>query len=164
MRCLVVLGSGVALEHRISQPAMRALPSAALLSLQNLNHASVHYLPVEEEHRCRAAVPPVGGASNGSRSHLEGWGSSGSCLCHPSEKGLVNHLGIWYVFPDTFLGLGTHPITKVLLRTRGIVPDCYFFAELSAVLCCDIKGSRAFIAGRDVMSMKHPAGLLMFAK
>lgn len=156
--CSVVLGSGVALECHIRQAATRAL-----LSLQNPNHVSLHYLP----HRRRTLLQ--------------------SCCPHDrrgqqwlpfTPRGLVAALVLACVTHlKRVWGFGTPPLTCSWdwVSTPSPKSCCesfltalwatnYFFAGLSAVLCCDIKGSRAFTAVRDVMSMKCPAGLLMFAE
>lgn len=83
--------------------------------------------PVAQDHCCRAAVPTMGGASNGAPAPFHTWrasGSSSSHLCYPSEKGLANCSGTGYTSPNMFLGLGTHLFTKVQVRTCVIIPDC----------------------------------------
>lgn len=57
---LVALQSGVALERHISQPAMRALPTAAQLSLQSPNYVSVHSLPRGGRASLQSCCPPDG--------------------------------------------------------------------------------------------------------
>lgn len=57
---LVVLGSGVALEGHISLPAMKALPSAALLSLHAPSYVSIQYSPHGGRASLQSCCPPNG--------------------------------------------------------------------------------------------------------